>query len=301
MVRDTSMEENSQDRIDLIKEISFVLWFTLALNIVATLCKLVVGFITGSLSLIADGFDSLFDSASNIVGLIGIRFARKPPDDQHPYGHRKFETISALIISMFLFVTAWEILTNSLNRILNPGLINIEVNIWSFLALAISIIIHTYVVWYEKRAGRRLKSDFLIADANHTRADILLSVSVAGGLIGVILGYPIIDPILAIIIAFFIANIGIVIIKESVPTLVDRIILIPADIESLVLTIPGVISVDHIRSRGHESSIYIDLRLKVREDLHTEKAHEISNQVERKLKESYINIYDVIIHIEPAT
>ena len=126
------MTENSQDRVDLIKEISFVLWFTLVLNLLATFCKLLVGFITGSLSLIADGFDSFFDSTSNIVGLIGIRYARKSPDEQHPYGHRKFETISALIVSMFLFITAWEILTNSLNRIFNPALINLEVNIWSF-------------------------------------------------------------------------------------------------------------------------------------------------------------------------
>ena len=294
------MSENTKANIDIIKEINIVLIVTLVLNLLATIAKLLIGYLTGSLSLIADGFDSLFDSATNVVGLIGIRFARRPPDEQHPYGHRKFETVSALIVSMFLFITAWEILTNSLDRIMNQSSIYVDVTIWSFLALIISILIHTYVVWYEVRAGKRLRSDFLVADGYHTRADIFLSVSVMGGLIGVMLGFPLLDPLLAIVIVFFIIKIGIEIIKESVPTLVDKTIIKPEEIESLVLTIPNVIAVDHIRSRGHESAIYADLHLIVEKNLSTEKAHAISEQVEMILKEKYVNLYDLVIHVEPT-
>src|SRR5512145_1750846 len=135
--------------MDGIRGIRRVLWITMGLNVVATIAKLVVGYLTGSLSLIADGFDSVFDAASNVIGLVGIRVASQPADQEHPYGHRKAETLTALIIAMLLFITTWELLTSGVERLRNPSLITAEANVWSFGALIVSIIIHATVVWYE--------------------------------------------------------------------------------------------------------------------------------------------------------
>ena len=276
-----------------------VLWITLGLNLLATAAKLSVGYWTGSLSLIADGFDSVFDSASNVIGLAGIYLAAQPADEDHPYGHRKAETMTALIIASFLILTTWELIQSAVERLRNPALIQAEVNVWSFGALLFSIVVHLTVVWYELRAGRRLHSDVLVADALHTRADILISLTVIGGLIAVRLGYPLADPILALVIALVIAKIGVDIIRESSPTLMDRVAMPVDQVEQIALLVLGVLSCHGVRSRGHEQAMYADLHIQVDPAMSTEQAHAIAHEVQRRLNERRPDIHDVTIHVEP--
>jgi cation diffusion facilitator family transporter len=277
-----------------------VLWITMGLNLVATAAKLIVGYWTGSLSLIADGLDSVFDAASNVIGLVGIYLAARPADEGHPYGHRKAETMTALIISSLLFLTTWELIKSAVERLRDPSLIQAEVNVWSFGALLVSIVVHMTVVSYELGAGRRLQSDFLVADAQHTRADIFVSLSVIGGLIAVRLGYPVADPILALGISLVIAKIGIDIIRESSPTLMDQVA-VPADqVEQIARSVPGVVSCHRVRSRGHQGAVYADLHLRVDPGMSTEQAHAIAHEVQRRLHERRPDVQDVVIHVEPA-
>ncbi|NIU63496.1 MAG: cation diffusion facilitator family transporter [Pseudomonas stutzeri] len=285
--------------MDNFRAIRRVLWITLGLNLVATVAKLIVGYWTGSLSLIADGFDSVFDSASNVIGLVGIYLAARPADEDHPYGHRKAETMTALIISSLLFITAWELAKSAVERLRDPALIQAEVNVWSFGALLVSIVVHLTVVWYELRAGRRLHSDVLVADALHTRADIFVSLSVIGGLIAVRLGYPVADPILALIISLVIVKIGIDIIRESSPTLMDEAAMPSDAVEQIAMAVPGVLSCHRVRSRGHESAVYADLHIRVDPATSTDQAHAIAHQVQRRLRERFPGIQDVTIHVEP--
>ncbi len=280
--------------------IRHVLWVTMGLNLIPTFVKLLVGYWTNSLSLIADGFDSVFDAATNVVGLVGIWVAAKPVDKEYPYGHRKAETVTALIISYLLFMTAYELIKSSVERIFNPALISVEANVWSFAALGVSIAIHLYVVHYELRAGRDLGSDVLVADAQHTRADVFVSVAVGGGMVFVLLGVPLADPILALVVAIMIARIGIDIIRESTPTLLDKVVLPEDKVEQIVLSVPGVRSVHHVRSRGHEQAVYADLHIRVDPGMSTERSHAIASEVERKLREFETDLQDVTIHVEPA-
>ena len=286
--------------MDTFRAIRRVLWITLVLNLVATSAKLIVGYWTGSLSLIADGFDSVFDSATNVIGLVGIHFAARPADEDHPYGHRKAETMTALIIAGLLFLTMWELIQSAVERLRNPALVQAEVNAWSFGALLVSIVVHLIVVWYELRAGRRLQSDVLVADALHTRADIFLSVSVFAGLIAVALGYPIADPILALVVALLIGRIGIDIIRESSPTLMDEVVMPRDQVEQIALSVPGVVSCHRVRSRGHQSAFYADLHIQVDPSLSTERAHAIAHELQRRLHEHSPRLKDVTIHMEPA-
>jgi cation diffusion facilitator family transporter len=282
------------------RAITRVLWITMALNLVATAAKLIVGYWTGSLSLIADGFDSVFDSASNVIGLVGIRLAARPADDDHPYGHRKAETMTALFISSLLFLTAWELIGSAVERLRNPSLIALTVNAWSFGALLVSILVHLTVVWYELRAGRRLHSDVLVADALHTRADIFVSLSVVAGLIAVKLGYPIFDPILAIVVALLIAKIGIDIIREGSPTLMDKVA-VPADqIKETALLVPGVVACHKVRSRGHATAVYVDLHIQVDPAMSIQQAHAIAHEVQRRVCEQFAYVQDATIHVEPV-
>jgi cation diffusion facilitator family transporter len=277
-----------------------VLWITMWLNLVATFAKLSVGYWTGALSLIADGLDSVFDAAANVIGLVGIYYAARPADEDHPYGHRKAETMTALIIALLLFLTTWELLQSAFAHLQDPAQIDAEVNNWSFASLIVSIIVHIGVSVYELNAGRRLHSDVLVADALHTRADIFVSIAVMGGLVAVRLGYPIADPILAIIIAGVIAKIGIDIIRESSPTLMDKTAVPAKRLVEIALSVPGVLSSHQVRSRGHDTAVYVDLHIQVDPNLSTEEAHTIAHKVQTRLRDVYPNIEDVTIHAEPA-
>jgi cation diffusion facilitator family transporter len=251
------------------------------------------------LSLIADGFDSVFDSASNVIGLIGIYIASRPADQEHPYGHRKFETLTAVSISLLLFLTTLELFRSAGERLRSPELITPTVNAFSFGALLVSITVHVSVVLYELRAGRKLKSDVLVADAMHTKADIYISLSVIGGLIAVRLGFPIVDPLLAIAIAILIAKIGIDIIRESSKTLLDQAAVPPSEIERIVMGVRDVQACHDIRSRGHEDAIYVDLHIKVAPEMSTAQSHAIAHDVQHRLKSEIPTIQDVVVHVEP--
>ncbi len=286
--------------MDTFRAIRRVLWVTMGLNLIATVAKLVVGYLTGSLSLIADGFDSAFDSASNAIGLVGVYLAARPADKGHPYGHRKAETMTALIVAGLLFLTTWELIKSAVERLRNPALIQTEVNIWSFAALAVSIVVHLGVVWYEMRAGRRLGSDFLVADALHTRADVFVSLSVMGGLIAVKLGFPLADPILALVVALVIAKIGMDIIREGSPVLLDGVMMPPDQVEQIALATPGVLSCHRVRSRGHGGAVYADLHIQVDMTMSTEQAHALAHEVQYRLHERHPDLEDVTVHVEPA-
>ena len=156
--------------------IRWVLIITMLLNFLATGVKLAAGLAIGSLSVVADGLDSLFDGVSNVVGLAGLYTASKPPDAQHPYGHRKYETIAAISISFLLFLTCWQILQAAWNR-LGKGQYP-AINLWTIIAMLLSMLIQLGTSLYELRQGKRLTSEILVADALHTRASVLVSVSV---------------------------------------------------------------------------------------------------------------------------
>lgn len=281
------------------KAVRFVLLYTMLLNLVATSAKIVVGYATGSLSIIADGFDSLFDSVSNVMGLIAIYLARRPPDVDHPYGHRRYEIIMTLATSVLLFFTCFQLLNSAYQRLLHP--IMPDINIWSFSSLMVSIAVHAYVTFYEERRGKQLRSEFLIADALHTRADIFVSLGVIGGLIVVRMGYPIADTLLAIMIALFIAKLGIDIIRTSTRILTDAVAIDAHKIAQIVQQIPGVESYHHIRSRGQEDDIHLDLHIRVAPNMPLAQAHEVAHQVQRKLQQTLTGVRDVIIHIEPQS
>lgn len=279
------------------RQIRWVLVYTMILNLVVTVAKLLVGYATGTLSLVADGFHSLFDSASNVVGLVGIQLAARPPDPSHPYGHRKFETLSAVTISLFLFVTTIELLQSAIARLRNPSIP--EVNWQTFGVAAFSIAMQLYVASYERKRGRELKSQVLVADALHSRSDVLVSAAVLLGMGVMRAGLPIVDAILPLVIAVLIAKSGVEIIRDTSKVLVDAAALDVNKIHEIVTRVPGVHTTHNIRSRGQEGDIYLDLHVQVQEGMPVEQAHHIAHQVKRQLIAQLPGVQDVVVHIEP--
>jgi cation diffusion facilitator family transporter len=195
------------------RKIQRVLVYVLILNLTVAFAKIISGNLTGALSMIADGYHSLFDGISNIVGLAGCFLASNPPDRDHPYGHQKYETVASFFIALLLIFVGIEFFQKALNHFLIPS--KPEVTGVSFLVMLGTMCINYLVTRYEYREGKLLKSQVLIADSMHMKSDIYVSLSVIISLVAIELGFPIIDPIVALMISFIILRAGYRIIKES--------------------------------------------------------------------------------------
>jgi cation diffusion facilitator family transporter len=279
-------------------EVSRVLIRVLFLNLVVAVAKIAFGYTSGAISILSDGFHSLTDSASNIVGLVGIRAAGQPPDEDHPYGHRKYETVAAAALTVFLLLLFIEILRNAFNHLSGrtaPTMISIA----SFAVMLATIGVNLFVVSYESREAKRLGSEVLLADAIQTRGDVWSSLTVIVALVGTRLGWPILDPIAALVVAGFIGWAGYQIATATTPILSDRIVIAESDLERVVLSVPGVLGCHQIRTRGSHDHVFLDLHVWLPPDMPLMDAHALSHVVKDRLMARYPQIADAIIHIEP--
>jgi len=281
-----------------IPDVKKILWQVLFLNFMVAGLKIAVGLFSGILSMVADGFHSLVDGSSNIIGLAAMRIAQSPPDETHPYGHRKAETLATLVIGMMLILAAYEILKNALAR-LSSGTVP-EVTTISFAVMIFTITVNLGVTLYESRRGKALHSDILLADAQHTRSDIWVSLSVIIGLVGVKLGLPWLDAGVGLIIAGVIGHAAYGILSDATNVLMDAASLSHSELESLVLSLPEVRGIEQVRSRGHGDDNYVDLHVQVDPHLSTDTAHSIAHAVQHRIREAFPQVSDVMVHIEPA-
>jgi cation diffusion facilitator family transporter len=276
-----------------------VLVITFILNSFVALSKILYGYITDSIAMTSDGFHSFFDGISNVIGLIGIWIASHPPDEKHPYGHKKYETLFTIIISVMIFATCFQILKKvyfSLFNVHKP-----EVTQLSFIVMILTISVNLFVMLYESKKGKQIGSEFLVADAMHTKSDIFASLAVIISLFFTKIGYYHADILVGVVITFFIAKIGYEILKEASDILVDTICIDNNAIKAVVNRVKGVKDCHEIRTRGTMNSVYLDLHVIVDRNLSTERAHIIAEDVEKEIKREFPSIVDIIVHIEPET
>jgi cation diffusion facilitator family transporter len=274
-----------------------VLARVLVLNLAVAFVKLFVGYTTGAVSIVSDGFQSLTDSAANVIGLVGMRAARKPPDVDHPYGHRKFETLAAAGIFVFMLLAVLEIGRSALQHFSTAS--SPAITPMTFIVILGTLVVNIGVVRYEAREARRHNSELLLADSVHTRSDVYATFGVLVSLAGVRLGYPLLDPIGGLIIAVLIARTGFEIARDTSGILADRVVIDEDDIRRVVMSVPGVLGCHHIRTRGPVDHVFLDLHVWFSAGAQLVEAHRVSHVVKDRLMEKYPQIADAIIHIEP--
>jgi cation diffusion facilitator family transporter len=274
-----------------------VLWIVLALNLGVAALKLVFGFLTGSLSMIADGFHSSLDASSNVVGLAGMWLALRAPDQGHPYGHRKFEALAALLISLFLFLACYEILTSLVGRL--QGTHEVDATPYAFLVMVGTIAVNIGITRYEARAATRLRSMILAADAKHTRSDVFVGFGVLASLLGARLGFPSLDLVVAVVIVGLIAYSGYQIVRDSFTVLVDGRVLDPEHVTRVAMGVAGVSAVHRVRSRGVADDIQIDLHVHVPGQMSVSQAHELAHEISARIRAEISGVTDVVVHVEP--
>lgn len=285
-------------RLKELRQARTVLISVLAINLSLSVMKLLVGMYTGTLSIAAEGFHSLLDTAANAVAVIGLSFSLKPPDKEHPYGHKKYEALSAIAISFFMFLASFEIGQEIVHRLLSPEAAGPKVGFISYAVIITTLVANFLTCKWEQKKGKDLNCSILLADSAHTMSDVWASLAVLSTLVGIQLHFGALDMICSGAIVLFILKAGYSIVVSQIGTLVDEVVLDPRKIEELVRDVPGVAGCHKVRSRGTADHVFVDLHVQVSSEIRIQDAHSISFEVEEKLKATYGGIVEVLVHLE---
>lgn len=283
------------ERLD---RIASVLWRILWLNLAVAIAKLVYGWKSGAIAMTADGLHSLLDASSNVVGLVGVAVARRPPDANHPYGHRKYETFAALGVAVMLLVSCHEVISAALGRLRDPSLP--AITSLGFIVIGITLAINVFVVWVERREGRRLGSELLESDAAHTASDVAATLLVLGSFLAARAGIGWADVAAAFAIVILIGIAGVRIVAGTLSTLADERRIPPERVEAAALEEPGVLEAHNVRSRGPRDDIHLDLHILVDPRMAIAAAHAVGHRVEQRLRDHWPGVTDVVVHVEPG-
>ncbi len=280
------------------RQVERVLWIVLLLNMAVAAAKFFYGLASGSASMQADGIHSVFDSLGNVIGLIGISLAARPADAGHPYGHSKFETYGSLAIGVLLLVAAFEVGSGAVAKLASQSY-TATVTPVSFVVMVGTLLVNLGVTFYERRAGRRLHSEILAADAAHTLSDAFVSIGVIVGLGFVAAGFPMADPIMALLVTVAILASAASVFRAGLRTLSDHARIPAEDIVAVAETVPGIRDVHCVRTRGTEAEVYCDLHALVDPSMTVLEAHHTGDAVEALVKEKFPQVKEVLVHIEP--
>lgn len=284
--------------LDNFRKVRKILWFILFANIGVAAAKIVMGMMINSSSMQADGYHSLTDGTSNIIGLIGIWIAAKPVDSDHPYGHKKFETLTGLFIVGMLTYLGFRIITEAVSKFMKP--VTPEITAESLIVMLITLCINVFVSKYEYRKGVALNSTILISDSMHTKSDVYVTTGVIATLVAIKLGAPpVIDPIASLIVACFILLAAFEILKSAGSILVDRCVVESEKVAKIVLAQSRVRGVHKIRSRGTLDDIHIDMHIQADAHLKLADSHRLCHEIEDALRKELNCNVQVIIHLEP--
>lgn len=279
-----------------------VMWIVFFLNAAVALAKLLVGLASGRLTVLADAFHSFIDGANNVIGVVAIAAAAAPPDKEHPYGHRKFENIAAMMIGGAICLVAWQmfhLVTERLHAFLNGTVTTSgELITKDPIMLAVLIItlgVNLAVAAWEHKQGTQLQSPLLRADAGHTYSDSFVTLlSISSLIFGAASWW--VDPLLSLAVLVFLLRAAWAVIAENLPAFTDRARLDPDEVDRVANGVEGVLATFGIRSHGMENDIHLDLSIVVPRNLSAIEAEDIEDEVRTRLQDAFPGLTLVAIH-----
>ncbi len=275
-----------------------VLAVVLVLNALVVAIKLAVGLRTHSLAVLGAALESGLDTLNNVIGMVLVSIAARGPDEDHPWGHAKFETIGTIGIVGFLSISCFELLRASIASLVHARTPH-PASMAELSVMAVTVVANAGIVWYERRAGRRLGSAFLAADAAHTASDIFVTLLAIASLVLTRAGAPRADAVLGLAVALLIAWTGWQILRQSVPILVDARAMDADALRAIALAIPGILDVRMVRSRATASGqLFVEMTIVVSGTWSVEEAHRLADAVEREVERAAGNA-EVVVHVEP--
>ena len=270
------------------------------LDLILGLAKIITGIASNSLALISDGVHSLSDLLTDAFVLIITHISHAEPDRDHPYGHRRFETLGTIALGIVLFAVASIIGFDSIERIGGDSALPIPG--WTGLLVALaSIVSKEWIYRYTKKVAELTNSSLLLANAWHSRTDSFSSIAVLVGILGAMLGYPVMDALAAIFVAMMIAKIAWDLVSSSLRELVDTAL--PKDkvnaIYAHINQLQGIVDVHELRTRQHGGRSFVDLHVQVDKRISVSEGHFLADYISDSVKKAFPDISDIIVHIDP--
>ncbi|MBQ6098453.1 MAG: cation transporter [Methanobrevibacter sp.] len=269
-------------------------------NCVLTILNVIVGLTSGSYALVSEGAHTLSDVMTSVIAYVGFRYGQKPADDEHPIGHGRAEAISGLVIVVFLAIVGWEIFQGSVERILNPSLITVPSTPAAIMAV-IGILINFSVSSYIIQIGKEIKSPAIVADGKHQRTDIFSSIAILVGVVVSNIGFPILDPIIALIISGLIFKTAIEIGKENIDNIMGKV---PSNefidrIRYVAEKTPQAQNAHNIKVDYLGSYATVTLHIELDGNLTLEESHKIVHSIQDNILNEIPEVKYVMVHACP--
>lgn len=272
-------------------------------NALLSLFKMLAGIIAHSSAMVSDAIHSMSDVFSSIIVIIGVKISSKASDKDHPYGHERFECVSAIVLSIILLISGLFIGYNAIERIVSGNTNSLVIpGRLALIAAIVSIVAKEAMFWYTRFHAKRLDSGALMADAWHHRSDALSSIGALIGIVFARMGYPIVDTIASLVICLFIIKAAYDIFKDAINKMVDRSCSVETEQEIVACAEKqtGVIKVDLINTRMFGNRIYVDIEICANRDITLAESHDIANNVHDAIETTFTKVKHVMVHVNPS-
>ncbi|CUH92746.1 cation diffusion facilitator family transporter [Herbinix luporum] len=289
-------------RISNIQIAMKVSWLSIIINTLLSVYKLLAGILSNSSAMVSDAVHTISDVLSSIIVIIGIKMSYKEADSKHPYGHERFESVAAIILSVILFFIGVSIGFSGIKKIiLNKNEVLTVPGTQALVAALVSIIIKEIMYWYTRIAAKKVNSDALMADAWHHRSDALSSIGSFIGIMGAKIGFLFMDPLASVVICLLITVSAISIFIDAIGKMIDKSCdrSIIEEMKNTILQEEGVICVDLIRARMFGNRIYVDVEIRAKGDDTLLSTHELAHRVHDVIEKNYENVKHCMVHVNP--
>lgn len=272
-------------------------------NAVLSAFKLFAGLFAHSAAMLSDAAESISDIFSTLIVIVGVKLAGKEADKEHPYGHERFETVAALVLSGVIFAVGIGIGWSGVQKIFaaTDGALSAP-GVLALVAAAVTIAVKEGMYWYVRAAAKKIDSSILLAGAWHHRSDALSSIGTFAGILGARLGLPILDPVACVITCFFILKTAIKIFRDSIDRMTDRACddAFVEEIRAVILAQESVVGIDQIKTRLFGDKIYVDVEISMDEDAMLNEAHETAHRVHDAIEARFPKVKHCMVHVNPT-
>ena len=276
---------------------------SIAVNLMLSIFKLIAGLLASSGAMISDAIHSASDVFSTIIVIIGVKISGKASDEDHPYGHDRFECVASIILAILLGVTGVGIGLTGVQKLIAGHYDTLAIpGILALAAAVISIVVKEIMYWYTRNAAKKITSGALMADAWHHRSDALSSVGSFVGIFGARMGFPMLDPLASVVICLFVVKAAVDIFRDAISKMTDK----SCDQETVnemhdcIMNIQGVEGIDLLKTRSFGSKYYVDIEIKADGDKKLWEAHAIAESVHHAIEQQFPLVKHCMVHVNPA-
>ena len=276
---------------------------SIAVNLMLSIFKLIAGLLASSGAMISDAIHSASDVFSTIIVIIGVKISGKASDEDHPYGHDRFECVASIILAILLGVTGVGIGLTGVQKLIAGHYDTLAIpGILALAAAVISIVVKEIMYWYTRNAAKKINSGALMADAWHHRSDALSSVGSFVGIFGARMGFPMLDPLASVVICLFVVKAAVDIFRDAISKMTDRSCdqKTVNEMHDCIMNIRGVEGIDLLKTRSFGSKYYVDIEISADGNKKLWETHAIAENVHKAIEHQFPLVKHCMVHVNPA-